>query len=211
MSGGGGFRRRFPLPPTPGAEQTMSMPASTTRRWTAAEVRALPEVPGKRFEVVDGELLVSPGPAWSHQRLAFELMKRLDEHVTAHGIGIVLNGPADIEPDPCSMVQPDAFVVPLVDGRPPRDWGEVGRVLLVAEVLSPGTARHDRVVKRRLYRRMGVEYWIVDPDARCVERWLPGAALASVEDERLEWIPDGTGAPLAVDLIALFARVLGDT
>ena len=109
------------------------------------------------------------------------------------------------------MVQPDAFVVPLVDGRPPRDWGEVGRVLLVVEVLSPGTARHDRVVKRRLYRRMGVEYWIVDPDARCVERWLPGATLASVEDERIEWVPDGTGAPLAIDLLALFARVLGDS
>lgn len=187
----------------------MSMPASTTRRWTVAEVRALPEVPGKRFEVVDGELLVSPGPAWSHQRLAFELMKRLDEHVAAHGIGIVLNGPADIEPDPYSMVQPDTFVVPLVDGRPPRAWGEVGRVLLVVEVLSPGTARHDRVVKRRLYRRMGVEYWIVDPDARCVERWLPGAALASVEDERIEWAPDGTGATLAIDLTALFGKVLG--
>jgi hypothetical protein len=47
--------------------QRLSMPAVVPHRWTAAEVRALPDEPGKRFECVDGELLVSPSPRLTHQ------------------------------------------------------------------------------------------------------------------------------------------------
>ena len=119
-------------------------------------------------------------------------------------------GPAEIEPDEYTLVQPDIFVVPLIAGRPPRDWTEAGRVLLTIEILSPSSGRHDRVRKRRLYQRMGVEYWIVDPDARVVERWLPQSGHPEVCDKLLEWRPEDGVAPLLIDLATMFSSALGE-
>jgi hypothetical protein len=65
------------------------------------------------------------------------------------------------------------------------------------------------VVKRRRYQRYGVEYWIVDLDARLVERWLPDASGPEVLDVTLRWQPRGAAAPLEIDLTALFAEALG--
>ena len=80
--------------------------------------------------------------------------------VRAHRIGRVLLSPADIEFDERTLVQPDLFVAPLVEGRQPRTWHEIQALLLAVEVLSPTTARADRQVKRRRYQRHGVpEYW----------------------------------------------------
>lgn len=76
-------------------------------------------------------------------------------------------------------------------------------------MLSPSTARYDREVKRRLYQREGVpEYWIVDLDARSIERWRPSDEAPEVFRETLVWHPRGAGEPLAIDLLALFARAL---
>jgi len=186
----------------------MGMPATQGHRWTAAEVRALPEVPGKQFEVIDGELFVSPGPSYAHQYVAAELMLRITAYVRAQHLGYVLMGPGDVEPDPHTLVQPDVFVVPPVQGRAPRDFAEAERLLLAVEVLSPSSGRKDRVIKRRLYQRMGAEYWIVDPDARVVERWRPGDDRAELLDERIAWTPAGAGEPLTLDLAALFAEAL---
>jgi len=184
------------------------MPATQGRRWTAAEVRALPEEPGRQYEVIDGELFVSPGPSYAHQAVAFELQRALHAYVRAARLGYVLDGPCDVEADPHTLVQPDIFVVPPVDGRRPRDWEEARRLLLVAEVLSPSSGRKDRVVKRRLYQRLGTEYWIVDPDARVVERWRPGEERPELAEETITWQPEGPHAPLTIDLVALFAEAL---
>lgn len=109
------------------------------------------------------------------------------------------------------MVEPDLFVVPLVGGRAPREWVEVGRLLLTVEVLSPRTARADRQVKRRLYQRQGVpEYWIVDVSARLVERWRPDDERPEILTERVVWQPEPGVEPLEIDLSAYFAEVCGD-
>ena len=71
----------------------MAMPAATT--WTADMVRALPD-DGKRYEVIDGELFVTPAPTWSHQRAAFTLGRLLWAYVDQHTIGDVLLAPADV-------------------------------------------------------------------------------------------------------------------
>src|SRR6185312_12215292 len=82
--------------------------------------------------------------------------------------------PADVHFSDDTVVEPDLFVIPLVEGRRPRSREEVGRLLLVIEILSRSTARADRTVKRQKYQGEGVpEYWIVDGDARLVERWRP--------------------------------------
>ena len=93
------------------------------------------------------------------------------------------------------LSQPDLFVVPWLP--PDRDWRKFPNPILIVEVLSPSTARADRTVKRRRFQKIGIpEYWIVDLDARAIERWRPSDARPEFLDERLVWHPEG--APLAL-------------
>ena len=186
----------------------MVMP-SATPAWTAAMVRALP--PDRlRHEVVDGEHLVTPSPSWSHQRGAQELFVALHQYLQRYPVGEAVMAPADVELDPWTLVQPDLFVVPRTGGPRPRRWEDISALLLVIEVLSPGTARSDRGSKRRRYQREGIpEYWIVDLDARVVERWRPGDQRPEVLDRLLEWRPDGADQPLCINLPDFFTGVLG--
>jgi Uma2 family endonuclease len=109
------------------------------------------------------------------------------------------------------LVQPDVYVLPLVQGRRPRTTAEVGTPLLLVEVLSPSTARFDRVVKRQRYQRLGVEYWIVDLEARVVERWLPGDARPEVLTDAVSWVTSpAADAPCVIELARLFVEVLGE-
>ena len=186
------------------------MDMAATTKWTAEMVRALPD-DGNRYEVIDGELFVTPAPSWDHQEAAVELLTRLRSYLQATGVDNAMIAPADVEFDNERMVEPDVFVVPLVEGRKPRAWEDVRRLLLAVEILSPSTARADRQVKRRLYQRQGVpEYWIVDVDARLIERWRPDDTRPEILTDRLEWQPDPTHPPLAVDLARYFADVLGE-
>lgn len=188
----------------------MAMPA-VSRRWTAREVRALiEENPRKtpRYELVDGELLVTPSPAPLHQRAVMELVVKLHAYLEVQRIGLVLASPSDVELEPEFLSQPDAFVVPW------REWKRLGKdrvireLVMAIEVLSPSSGRHDRVRKRPMYQRHVAEYWIVDLDARLFERWRPGDGRPEVLTERLEWSPEGATAPFTMDLTDFFALVL---
>ena len=184
--------------------------APATKLWTAAEVQALPD-DGMRHEVIDGELLVTPTPTWRHQDAAKQLFKRLSAYLDASAAGDVWFAPADVEFDESTMVEPDLFVVPTPHGRRPRSWSEAGRLLLAVEILSPGTARADRTIKRRLYQREGVpEYWIVDLDARLIDRWRPGQEHAETLEEQLVWHPEGARERLVIELRELFQEILGE-
>jgi Uma2 family endonuclease len=184
----------------------MVMPAT---HWTVDMVRALP-YDGKRYEVIDGELFVTPTPTWSHQRAVFTLARRLAAYVDEHAIGDVLVAPAEIVVSGDVKVEPDALVVPLVGGRKPSSWAEAGKLLLVIEALSPSTARADRHVKRRLYQRERVpEYWMVDVDARLIERWRPDDERPEILVYELAWQPDPAHAPLVIELPAYFRDVTG--
>ena len=182
----------------------MGMPSETTG-WTVAMVQALPD-DGKRYEVIDGELLVTPAPTWRHQRAAFELAVRIREFLGSQPVAEVIVAPADVQYDERTLVEPDLFVVPLVEGRKPRDFREAGRLLLAVEILSLSTARADRHTKRRLYQRQGVpEYWIVDLDARLIERWRPEDVRPEILTERIEWRPLPAAGELEIDLSGYFA------
>ena len=183
-------------------------PAQT--RWTADMVHELPD-DGNRYEVVDGALLVSPAPSWPHQGALRELFLRLHPYITAHAIGAAIWAPADVEFDSHNMVEPDMFVVPSVDGRAPRSWQEAERLILAVEILSPSTKRADRFVKRRLYQRQGVpECWIVDLEARAIERWRPTDDRPEILTERLVWQPEASSPPIEIGLVEYFRDVLGD-
>ena len=186
----------------------MAMPATTL--WTADMVRALPD-DGKRYEVIDGELFVTPAPTLRHQRAILELATPLRTYAMAHATGEVLLAPADVLTAEHVTVQPDVFVAPLVEGRKPGSWEEVGTPLLAIEILSPSSARADRHVKRRLYQRERIpEYWIVDVDARLLERWRPEDERPEILAERVEWHPDPRHPPLVIDLAQYFREVLAE-
>jgi Uma2 family endonuclease len=184
----------------------MGMPAASTK-WTAERVRALPD-DGKRYEVIDGELYVTPAPSWEHQRAALGLAYRIRSYLEGQAVAEVYLAPADIEFRFDRMVEPDLFVVPMVDGRRPRNWGEVRRLLLAVEILSPSSARADRLAKRLLYQGEQVaEYWIVDVDARLIERWRPADTRPEIIVGALEWVPAADCPPFTMDLDAYFQEV----
>ena len=174
--------------------------------YTADMVRALPD-DGNRYEVVYGELLVTPSPRPWHEIIQVRLLAALDRYLEEQRIGVVLGSRGDISWGPDVLMSPDVFVVPLEQARA-LDWSKMQDLLLVTEVLSPSSARHDRFVKRRRYQEAGVPvYWIVDGDERRVEVWTPADTFPVFETERLVWRPAGTGQPFVMELAELFREV----
>lgn len=188
----------------------MGMP-NAVRHWTREEVLALPD-DGNRYELIDGELLVSPSPRAIHQRAVITLYNRVYLYVRENHLGWTGLAPSDLDLESGQSVQPDLFVVRLRNGREPLEWPEFGIPRLIAEVLSPSTAFNDRNRKRRRFQQSRVdEYWIVDVDARLIERWRPDDERPEVLAESLTWQPDPTVAGLEIDLPGYFAEVVGET
>lgn len=191
------------------SDHCMAMPLR--RHWTTDDVRAITRENRHwpRYEVIDGELLVTPAPQWRHQTAAFELCVLLDAFATHERLGSAILSPSELELRPGTITQPDVFVVPKglsITGLVP-EWSDIKSLLLAVEVLSPSSVRTDRVVKRDFYLANGVAaYWIVDLDARMFEVWRPQDETPSVQQTELRWAPDGRD-PLIIDLIALFDRI----
>ena len=111
---------------------------------------------------------------------------------------------------PRTLVQPDLFVIRRRPGQRIKEWSDIGAPVVAIEFLSPGTAARDRGAKRRIYQRSGVaEYWIVDLDARLVERWRPLDERPEVITDTFRWQPDAALPPLTLELPSLFERALG--
>ena len=190
----------------------MAMPA-THRRWSAREVRQLiAESPlaTPRYELVDGELLVTPSPNEPHQRAVLLLLLALHEYLERNPIGQVYTSPFDVELEPDTIVQPDVFVLPLHEVERVRKEMPARELLVAVEVLSPSSSRGDRVKKRPLYGRNVSEYWIVDLDARLVERWPLNAQQPEIIVSILEWHPTGPRERFHLDLAKYFAAVFGE-
>ena len=200
------------LPYHPDAEQVMSMPSTQPHRWTVREVaRLMDERPGytPRYELVDGELLVTPAPTDRHQRVISQLAFRLHPYLTEQRVGEVLLGPVDLRLRPGTRFEPDLCVVPAPDGCFGKTGAPIARLpLLVCEALSPSSVRHDRFTKRRAFQRDRVpEYWVVDGGAEAFEVWHPDDERAALIDDRLTWRPDGCTTPFDLDVKAFFASI----
>jgi Uma2 family endonuclease len=180
------------------------MSMASIKRFTADDVRALPD-DGKRYETVHGELLVSPSPRRYHQIVLGRLYLTLGNYLADHGIEELLLSPSDISFDEDTLVQPDLFVADC-SGQRTHEWSDIHTLHLVVEVLSPSTARADRLVKRRLYQEQRIEtYWIVDAKAEQVEIWTPDATEAVIERDRLVWWHPQIAETCTVDLRKVFA------
>jgi Uma2 family endonuclease len=197
-----------------GAEHHMGMPAEATRRWTAREVRALiaaQPLATPRYELVDGELLVTPSPALPHQFAVKLLLVALDQYLRRHAIGECLSSPSDVELEPEDVRQPDVLVVPRDElQRAFREGNPIRKLLLAIEVVSPSSGRHDRLTKRPGYQRHVAEYWIVDTDARLIERWQPGDARPEILSRSITWKPSEAGEAFELALPEFFAEAHGE-
>lgn len=180
----------------------MGMP-DTARRYTVEEVLAFPD-DGNRYELVDGELLVTPAPGQRHEIVLFRLADLVYQYLgSVPGVAQAFFSRGDVIWGPGEYVQPDLFVVPKheVTGT----WRDCQTLLLAAEVVSPSSARADRVRKRGLYQRRGVAvYWVVDPDARVVEIWRPDQERPEIVTDVLRWRVTPDASELVIDVPSLF-------
>ena len=178
--------------------------------WTARMIDVTPD-DGCRYEVFDGALSITPVPPLIHQIVLGELMFPLHGYAKTHGLGFIM-GPIGVHFGPKTLVQPDLVVYRTrykgddVDERRAQECP-----ILIVEILAPYTTKLDREVKRALYANQGVsEYWIVDIEARSVERWLPHSTAAEVLRDAAVWQPRRDCEALVIDLVSVFRHVYED-
>jgi Uma2 family endonuclease len=170
--GSGPFHRRRALTLTAHARGPYNPGVSGERAiLTYRDYEALPD-DGRRYELHDGELSVTPAPGTRHQRISSALNSILKAHVAARGLGEVLYAPVDVVLSDSTIVQPDLVYLDPTRAHLVSERGIEGPPTLAVEIVSPSTTSIDRSTKRQLYRRFGVpHYWIVDPEARTVEAY----------------------------------------
>ncbi len=184
----------------------MAMVSPSRADWTVERLHRLPD-DGNRYEIIDGELFVTPSPRLVHQHVVSELFLIVGPYAKRVGLD-PLTSPADITFSDRTLVQPDIFVLPLVNGRRIATYAEISSLILTIEVLSKSSRKLDRGKKRHLFQRERVpEYWIVDGEARVIERWRPDADAAEVLTAELTWQPVAFLPPLQIDLVAFFADI----
>ncbi len=142
---------------------------TTHRHMTAEEYYQLPEGP-PHFQLIDGELFMSPSPNFFHQEVALNLASAIRQYLRRKPLGKVVIAPSDVEFDQDNVYQPDVFFIRserlgIVDKH-----GAKGAPDLVAEIISGSTGRLDLGPKKTVYAAKGViEYWVVLPETREVE------------------------------------------
>ncbi len=184
----------------------MAMPRVDTD-WTVERLNALPD-DGNRYEVIDGELFVTPAPNGPHQRAVIELCVLLAPYARSLRLDL-LAAPFAVTFSDRREVQPDLLVMPPTpDGKYAIKFADVGRLLLAVEVLSKSTKRTDRTTKRDLYQSEDVsEYWIVNTDDRTVTRWRTDSTEPEVFTTTMQWQPIRSHDALTIDLVAYLRNV----
>lgn len=180
--------------------------AQTTGAWTLAELDRLPD-DGNRYELVDGELFVTPAPSPAHEFLAHILQGILQPYVSAQGVGLAFLANSALRTAESELI-PDLMVrkFPI---PPPLKWIEVPIPLLAVEVLSQTTRQRDHENKRRFYLANGIaEYWIVDGRERTIRVIKPDLDDVLAKSH-LSWHPKGAAIALEIDVVEYFRSALG--
>ena len=180
--------------------------STATGIWTYADLDKLPEsTNGDRYEIIEGELVVTPAPIPLHQALTLELVARFDAVVRPGRLGRIYTAPVDVLLDDTVNLIPDLVFVSRERRHIVGPKAITGAPDIVVEILSPSTRARDLGVKLTLYARYGVrEYWLVDPEARTVTVYV-------LRDDRYELLPNEGGfarslvlPDLAIDVAELF-------
>jgi len=147
------------------------------------DFRALPD-DGKRYEILDGDLYMSPSPRTVHQRVVLRLGRILADHVERTNLGEVLLAPLDVVLSDNDIVEPDLIFISRTGHSIVTETNVQGVPDLLVEVLSASRPELDTRDKRNLYQRCGVPYyWLVDGEnGRLTELQLAGEAYVVVAD-----------------------------
>ncbi len=176
--------------------------STETKSWTLEELWRLPD-DGNKYELLDGELFVTPAPSEVHEDVLARLTRILDPYVARYGLGRLYRPRAVVRTEG-SELEPDLFVRAIRKHPPIRDWDDAPVPLLVIEVLSPTTRRRDLVMKRDFYRRIGVaEYWIVDPEREQIHIARPRTEDEIMRDA-IRWKPATADEALTFVVASIF-------
>jgi Uma2 family endonuclease len=178
--------------------------ATQVRKWTLQELHRLPD-DGNKYELVRGELFVTPPPGDEHETILAKLTEILVPYVRMHGLGHVYHPRAVFRLEG-SEVEPDLMVRQAHPSRRGNDsdWDRAPVPILVVEVLSSYTRRRDHNQKKSFYLDAGIaEYWIVDPVEREITVAKPGHPT-TLERNQMTWLPPGAESPLELGVAAIF-------
>ncbi len=140
-------------------------------KFTYNDYLLLPE--DKRYEIIEGELYMTPSPKTSHQRVLGRLFTIFTTFVREKGRGEIFIAPYDVVLSQHDIVQPDILFVSYERRHLITELNLQGTPDLIVEILSPSTQERDKELKKKLYARFGVrEYWIVDPDKRIIQIFI---------------------------------------
>ena len=187
------------------------MKTAPLKEWTYEEFMTLPEGGPYRYEIIDGELFMTPSPNTRHQEISKNLLRIIDVFLLDNPLGKVFSAPYDVvfSQDPLQVAEPDLVFVSKAHASIITEKNIQGVPDLLIEILSPGTAATDRRVKRTLYERFGVpEYWIVDPKAEAVQvfRLSDGRYGTGLECRK----EDSLDSPLLLGLSIPLSKVFPD-
>ncbi|MGH7483488.1 MAG: Uma2 family endonuclease [Longimicrobiales bacterium] len=183
----------------------MSRSTRSPSDWTYEDYARLPD-DGNRYEILDGEVLVTPGPSPKHQSVSRNLILALHPYVERHGLGVVLQD-VDLLFEEGQYLRPDLVFVPASARAGITERGIESAPALVIEILSPTSGAIDHVRKPRRYADFGVpEYWLADRFKRAM--WIYDLATGGGDprcvEDRLIWRPAGASEALDVDVAELF-------
>jgi len=149
----------------------MALPVVEKKKYTYEDYLKTPD--DKRYELIEGELLMTPSPATKHQRISRELEFVILKFVKANNLGEVFDAPCDVYLDNENVVQPDILFISKERLNIIGEKNIQGAPDLAIEIISESTAYRDLVQKKKLYAKFGVkEYWIVIPEEGSVEIYI---------------------------------------
>jgi Uma2 family endonuclease len=144
------------------------MQSSARRTYTYTDYEKLPE--GPAWQLIDGDLVMTPAPTPFHQEVLLRMCTALREHALHRKLGLVFLAPIDVYLSDTETYQPDIIFISQARRSIVGEKKIEGAPDVVVEILSPGSGYYDLVHKKTTYRTSGVkEYWIIDPLEKTVE------------------------------------------
>lgn len=181
---------------------------SEALKFTYSDYLLLPDN-GKRYEILEGELLMSPSPNANHQTVLIRLVRILSSFVDERNLGQVFIAPFDVVLSKFDVVQPDLLFVTAKNAHKVKSTHVEGAPDLAVEIISPGSTQRDRIIKRKIYALHGVkEYWLVHPEKEQIQvlRLEKGDFQRIAELTREEVLTSPLLSGLEIRLIDVFRR-----
>ena len=149
----------------------MSSAVIEIKKYTYEDYLKTPD--DERYELIEGDLIMTPSPMTKHQRISGKIGFELIKYVTENNLGEVFYAPYDVLFDDENVVQPDILFVSKDRLDIIGEKNIQGAPDIIVEIISESSAYRDMVQKKKLYARFGVkEYWIVIPEEESIEMYI---------------------------------------